>query len=322
MDMILKTVAVAAAILAASADLTCRETGQASPDGTYKYAEKGFEDLFMDIYYPDAGSATADLDGNAKPVVIFMFGGGFFSGERDNPAYARWFDALTANGYMVVSIDYRLGLKGSDKAGIAQVNLIDNAIHMAVEDLFSATEFLLYNADVLEIDPDSIVISGSSAGAIAVLQADYELSNGSPCAEVLPVGFRYAGVMAFSGAILTRDWGLRYKTPPAPVLLLHGTEDRIVNYGQIRFFNLGLYGADKIAKRFRKEGYLYNIIRFAGHGHEIAGCMYETLPYQLHFLEENIMAGSRKVIDATVDDPAIPSGEGGSRTRKELYGGN
>ena len=156
----------------------------------------------MDVYDPADGSETS-VNGVEKPLVIFMFGGGFIRGTRDDESYNGWFRTMTENGYRVVSIDYRLGLKGSNKVGIAQVNVLDKAIHMAVEDLFSATNFILENADQFEVSPDNIVISGSSAGAISVMQAEYEIANGTSWASVLPEGFNYAGVMSFSGAILS-----------------------------------------------------------------------------------------------------------------------
>lgn len=288
------------------------------PDGTYKFAQRDTCELFLDVYNPAAG--TLEEGHPQMPTVIFMFGGGFMSGERDMPYYNRWFREMTENGCRIVSIDYRLGLKGATKVGIGQVNELENAINMAVEDLFSATVFLLDNAESLGIDPDNIVISGSSAGAISVLQADYEMNNNSVLASVLPEGFRYAGVISFSGAILSRSGLLEYMTEPSPTLLMHGTEDRLVTYRQIKFFNIGFFGSDRIASRFEKFGYEYNILRFAGHGHEIAGSMYETMEYQMAFIKENILRKSRRIIDATIYDPDIPSGEGTSQSRKELYG--
>ena len=174
------------------------------PDGTYLYHKQDTCDLFMDVYDPADGSEETYM-GLKKPAVIFMFGGGFIRGTRDDESYNSWFRMMTENGYRVISIDYRLGLKGSSKVGIAQVNVLDNAIHMAVEDLFAATNFIIENADQLGVDPSNIVISGSSAGAISVMQAEYEIANGSKWASVLPEGFNYAGVMSFSGAILSRN---------------------------------------------------------------------------------------------------------------------
>lgn len=318
--MNLKSLSLAALLAFAAIsgiDTYGREFG---PDGTFQFAQRDTCELFLDIYEPAAGSSTT-WKGHEKPTIIFMFGGGFISGERDTPYYRKWFEAMTKNGYRVVSIDYRLGLKGAKKVGIAQVNLLDKAIHIAVEDLFSATVFLIDNAETLGINPDNIVISGSSAGAISVLQAEYELCNSTPCSEGLPEGFRYAGIISFSGAILSREWNLDFDMEPSPVLLLHGTEDNLVTYKQIKFFNIGFYGSSKIAERFAAKGYDYNIIRFMDHGHEVAGSMYETLRYQLCFLQENVMERTGRTVDALIDDPAIPSGEGVSQSRKELYGG-
>lgn len=312
--------AAAAVLLLASVPASGQEASPLVPDATYKFAQRDTCELFLDVYNPASG--TDEEDGLRMPTVIFMFGGGFMSGERDAPYYSSWFREMTRNGCRVVSIDYRLGLKGATKVGIGQVNDLENAINIAVEDLFSATVFLLDNAESLGIDPDNIVISGSSAGAISVLQADYELNNSSVLASELPAGFRYAGVMSFAGAILSRSGLLEYATEPAPTLLLHGTEDRLVTYKQIKFFNIGFFGSDRIASRFARFGYEYNILRFTGHGHEVASSMYETTDYQLAFIRENILRKSRRIIDATISDPDIPSGDGISQSRKELYGDN
>ena len=322
MKKMIQALAAAAAILLSCHGMAAETaTGKTdiAPSGTYKYAQRDTCDLFLDIYEPAPGM-TLTQEGIEKPTVIFMFGGGFIGGKRDDAHYGKWFDAMAANGYRVVSIDYRLGLAGARKVGIAQVNLLDRAIHMAVEDLFSATAFLIENAETLGIDPDNIVISGSSAGAITVLQAEYELCNMTQYAGILPDGFRYAGVMSFAGGILSRKGKLRYAETPAPTLLLHGMEDRLVNYGQIKFFNLGFFGSDKIAARFSKFGYNYNILRYTDCGHEIANIMDDSMEYQFKFLHDNVIRGEKFIVDMIIDDPAIMPV--GSNSRKELYGGN
>lgn len=288
------------------------------PSGTYMFAERDTCELYLDVYEPAAGSETT-FKGKEKPTVIFIFGGGFIEGTRNDPFYTPWFKTMTENGYRIVSIDYRLGLKGSTKVGIAQVNAIDKAIHLAVEDLFSATNFIVTNADMLDIDPANIVISGSSAGAITSMQAEYEICNSTDYAKVLPENFRYAGVMSFAGAILSRKGKVKYAVDPAPTLMLHGTSDKLVNYKQIAFFNLGFFGSDKIAERFKKFGFNYNIIRYLDHGHEIASIMAQTTADQFRFLETNVIGGSKCIIDMLVDDPSIERGDG-SQSRKELYG--
>lgn len=288
------------------------------PDGTYLYETRDTCSLFMDVYDPAEGSETTFM-GKQKPAIVFMFGGGFIRGTRDDQSYNSWFRMLTDNGYRVVSIDYRLGLKGSDKVGIAQVNVLDKAIHMAVEDLFSATAFMIENADQLGIDPDNIVISGSSAGAISVMQAEYEISNRTQWASVLPEGFNYAGVMSFSGAILSREGKVDWKTAPCPTLMLHGTADKLVPYRQIAFFNLGFFGGGKLVDRFRKYDFNFNMYHFVDYGHEIAGSMDTTLDLQLKFIETNVMQGKKRIVEAWISDPDVYKGAG-PQSRKELYG--
>ena len=288
------------------------------PTETYLFAKRDTCDLFLDVYNPARNSQTY-FEGKEKPTIIFMFGGGFIRGERNNESYNKWFRQLTENGYRVVSIDYRLGLKGSTKVGVAQVNVLDKAIHMAVEDLFSATNFIIENAAELKINPENIVISGSSAGAIAVMQAEYEIANRTSWSSVLPEGFNYAGDMSFSGAILSREGKVDYKTTPCPTLMLHGTADELVPYEQIAVLNLGFFGGGKLVKRFEKYDLNYNMYHFIDYGHEIAGSMDTTTDLQFRFIETNIMQGKKRVVNAWISDPDVYKGTG-PQSRKELYG--
>ena len=303
----------------ASAAITAEAAEPAiTPDGTYIYEKRDTCDLFLDIYNPAEGSETT-YKGHEKPTIVFLFGGGFIQGTRDDVDYLPWFKTMTGNGYRIVSIDYRLGLKGTDKVGVAQVNALDKAIHMGVEDLFSATNFLYENASELGIDPSNIVISGSSAGAIIVMQAEYEICNKTSWTDTLPEGFRYAGVMSFSGAILSREGKVDYRhLTAAPTLMLHGTADELVPYKQIAVLHLGFFGGGKLVERFQKYGFNYNMYHFLDYGHEIAGSMPTTVDLQLRFLQTNVMEGKKRIIEAWISDPDVYKGFG-PQSRKELY---
>lgn len=314
-----KTIIIIISLLLSAAAGASVPAGLPEPDGTYMFVQRDTCDLYLDIYYPEDGSETM-YNGQKKPTILFVFGGGFITGSRDQKYNLPWYGELTRLGYTVIAIDYRLGLKGAKSVGIAQVNLLDTAIHMAVEDLFSATAFIIENAEALDVDPDNIVLCGSSAGAITILQAEYELCNRTACSEILPEDYRYAGLISFSGGILSRQGKLKFNREASPMLLLHGTEDKLVNYKQIAFFNLGFYGSDKIAERLAKYGCSYCVMRYPGHGHEIANIMGMTVEYQDAFIRKFVMDGEEIVIDATVTDPEIPAGHNMSQSRKELYG--
>ncbi len=289
-----------------------------SPTNTYQFAVKDGNQLFLDEYAASAGSETS-LKGNAKPSVVFVFGGGFKGGERSHKDYLPWFRMLNDEGYTVLTIDYRLGMKGvKTKGGIGSVKQFYHSVRIACEDLFSATRYIIDNAETLKVNPDNLVICGSSAGAMTVLEAEWMLCNGK-ATEALPEGFRFAGVMSFSGAILSSEGTPRYAQAPAPTAFFHGTEDKVVNYGNLQVFNWVFAGTDKLVKIFRKNGYTYNAFRYLGHRHEIADSMVETFPDQIRFLETNITRKVARIVDSTIDDPEAPI-PSGSANRKEMYG--
>ena len=320
MNILKKSAAVLAAALCllSGGSLHAQETYK--PAGTYRFAVKDGTELFLDEYPASAGSVTS-VDGKAKPAIVFVFGGGFFSGQRSAKSYLKWFKMLNDEGYTLLTIDYRLGLKGvKTKGGLGSVKQFYHAVTIASEDLFSAVKYIIDNAATLDVDPDNMVISGSSAGAMTVLQSDWLLSNGK-ATEALPEGFRFAGVMSFSGAILSREGMPGYSQTPSPTAFFHGTADKVVNYKKMKVFNWAFAGSDKLVKIFKKNGYTYNIYRYQDHTHEIADAMAETFADQIRFLETNVTGKVARNVDCTIDDPQIPEPQG-SANRKELYSKN
>ncbi|MBR4478711.1 MAG: alpha/beta hydrolase [Bacteroidales bacterium] len=288
--------------IACAGSAACQAQDLLKPDETFLFAERDSINLYMDVYYPADGSEMT-VDGVNKPTILYVFGGGFKVGRKDTPTAREWFRLLTDEGFTVAAIDYRLGLKGVE--GMGSINDVYNAIQIAVEDLFSATKYILDNAEEVDIDPSSLVIAGSSAGAITVLQAEWELCNRMGSSVMLPKGFHYAGVMSFAGAIYSRQGTVRYHSEPAPHLLFHGTADRIVTYRQIHLLNHAFQGTKVLARIFKRNGYDYCVYRYDGNSHEIAACMYKTFPEQLAWLETNIIGKEKRTIDATVNDPSI-----------------
>ena len=305
-------------ILAASCLLCAAQQKVITPSVTCMYAQRDTCSLYLDIYNPAPGSTTS-IDGVTKPAILFIFGGGFIMGERNNESYLPWYKMLTDDGYKVIAVDYRLGLKGVKMTGVRQASQLDKAIHIAVEDVFSAVSFLVQNSERLGIQPDNIVVSGSSAGAITALQADWESANRTDYAKELPDGFRFAGVMSFSGAIYSDKGVPKYSSAPAPTLLFHGTDDQLVPYTRIKFLNLIFAGSDVLAKAFMENGYNLNIFRFKGRGHEIANNMILSYSDEIKFLETNVMKKEKRIVDAMIDDPSIPVPDWAKATAADLY---
>lgn len=266
---------------------------------TVEFAVKDSQHLKMDIYLPEDVAKPA----SGYPCIMFVFGGGFMSGKRDDSKTVTELQSLCNEGYVIAAIDYRLGLKGVTKMGITMVKTLENAILMAVEDLYSATSFIYKNAESYSIDKQKIMAMGSSAGAITVLQADYIQKNQLSGYQLLPDSFQYAGIISFSGAIFSRNGKIKYRNDiPAPTFLIHGVEDRLVTYNQIEFFNIGFYGANKIAKRFEKFQHRFFIRRYENMGHEACILLADNIPSINRFYQEYVIQSKILKIDETIHD--------------------
>lgn len=277
--------------------LTLNLFGQTVEKETRLFAEKDGQALMMDIYKSDAATVQP------QPCLVFVFGGGFKNGTRDAGLYHPYFHYFAERGFTVVSIDYRLGMKDQKAPGVFNNKPIRNAIAMAVEDLYSATNYLLEHAGELHIDPTLIIISGSSAGAITVLQADYEHRDNRPAANILPDGFRYAGVISFAGAIFSNEGVPSYNQPPAPTLFFHGSADKLVPYDKTRFLKLGMFGSKPLAKKFRSERYPYMLYSMKDIGHEVSEYpMQEFLPEIEQFISDYVFDRKRWMTDIYFKD--------------------
>ncbi|MCD8167391.1 MAG: carboxylesterase family protein [Bacteroides sp.] len=238
---------------------------------THEFSVKGNETLYLDRYAP-----AIRIDGEKSPCIIFVFGGAFARGARDAPKYILYFDYLVRDGYTVISIDYRLGLKNaatqsSTLSQEAFAGLFIKAVDMAVEDLFDATRFVIDHTDEWNIDTGHIVANGSSAGAVTVLQAEYALSNGTyNVASKLPAGFRYAGIISFAGAIFVDKGDLQWGKEPCPIMMMHGDADLQVPFSTLSYEGMGFYGPEVIAETLKEKEYPYYFCKFDDYGHEIA----------------------------------------------------
>jgi acetyl esterase/lipase len=204
------------------------------------YSTVGGERLALDIARPKEGAK--------HPAVLCIHGGGFRGGDRNG--YTQLCIRLAQHGYVAATITYRLAPKYPFPAG-----LIDSK---------TAVRWLRANAAKYSIDTARIGAMGGSAGANLALmlgmtagvpefegEGNRELSSAVQCvadhygptdltksygksvdaAEVLPLYF--GGDLEHTRQAHVRASPLYWVTPDAaPVLALHGTKDRYVEYAQ------------------------------------------------------------------------------------------
>ncbi len=114
--------------------------------------------------YGEAPSQTLDFwpAANAKaPLIVFVHGGGWKRGSKDNATGAAKVEHFHGLGYAFASIDYRL--------------VPDATVEQQAQDVADAVAFLRGKADALGFDPNRIVLMGHSAGAHLVALAGTDM---------------------------------------------------------------------------------------------------------------------------------------------------
>jgi len=230
---------------------------------TYKTVNQ--EVLGFDFYR--SPEATGKL-----PLLIYVHGGGFSMGERDNQGIVYFSKRLAARGYAVASVSYRLTMK--DRGFGCDVTAAEKkkAISDASIDVLSALKQILSASDTFEIDQKKVVLMGSSAGAETVLHLAYNTAY----KDSLP-DFSLAGVISMAGALI--DINTIDKDNVVPTQLFHGTGDGTVPYGVAAHHFCGgndpgflmLYGSGPISERLKGIGASYYLYSALGGAHEWAG---------------------------------------------------
>ncbi len=221
------------------------------------------------IYDARHGAGELDVhtlpDVSGAPAVVYIHGGGWRSGQRENDAATA--DRLARTGYVVVNIDYRL--------------VPDGVFPLAVQDAFCALAFVRAHATDLGVDPDRIAVMGHSAGAhlaalVGVASDITELQDdGCPWGRTGPP----IAVVSVAGPMDLRDLhddvvadfvGVAYDTDPdryataspithvdaaePPFLLVHSEHDLVVDVSQSEAMAATLRDAGNQARLLRLEG--------------------------------------------------------------------
>lgn len=272
---------------------------------TLQFANRDGKVLYLDHY-------TVDGTTFGRGCVMFVFGGGFAAGSRNAKYYIPYFDWLCENGYDVVSIDYRLAMSheydnyGWKSGASGRIKRFKAAIQWAADDLITATSFVLSHASDWHIDVTKIVACGSSAGAIACLQAENILCGKERVTE-LPEYFNYAAVVSFAGAVFSTTGHPRWHKRPCPIMMFHGNSDRRVPYKKASLFGIGLWGSAYIAQQLKDMDCSYYFHDATYQTHIMASKpMNDNRQEILDFLTQAVDSLSKVQIHNIVTDPSLP----------------
>ena len=227
----------------------------------------------LDAYVP-----SPPADGSLMPAIVWIHGGGWTHGNKSSEHDAEVCRTLASNGYVTVSVGYRLG---------------DDVWPGNLMDCKTAVQFLRVNAQRLHLDPDRIGVAGGSAGGHLALMVG--LTPGRP--ELEPPGpylgvsdtvrcivdlygptdlqvtkprsqpymvasmrrfARAFGARALSDDVLRQASPIRYVDASAPpTLILHGRADAVVDVGQ----------SEDIERAFKDKGVPCASVYLDGVGH-------------------------------------------------------
>ncbi|MCJ1309114.1 hypothetical protein MMC25_002769 [Agyrium rufum] len=123
----------------------------------------GSEDcLFLNIWTPYLPPSSSVPKKRLKPVLLFIFGGGFVSGTANDPG-ADGGNIASRGDVVVVGIQYRLANLGwlALNDGVANGNY-------GLSDMITALQWVQQNIKAFGGDPARVTIQGESAGSSAV----------------------------------------------------------------------------------------------------------------------------------------------------------
>lgn len=187
-------------------------------------------DLFLDLYVPNDSVQK-------HPLLVLLHGGAFFFGDKGNRNMWTWCEHFAKSGYVVASVNYRLGFTIS-KSSIQQCG------YQAIQDAHAALRYLVANAEEYGIDPDYIFLAGTSAGSITSLGTAFMDNTNCPpfvaknklpkkCGSLHTSGNEYRNAVKIKA--IANMWGAVYDLHELdgrriPIISFHGTSDKVVPF--------------------------------------------------------------------------------------------
>ncbi len=258
--------------------------------------------LMLDLYYPKSATSL-----NNFPLVVMIHGGTFLFGDKAD--LATECSMLADSGFVVASVNYRLGWKFGFGNCDGDTSSLLRGCYRGLQDINAAIRFLVAGSGAFAIDTKWIFTGGSSAGAILALNTNYITENTAQA--LLPAEHALLGPLNNSGNSLTETfkisgianmWGALSDSAlinagnAVPAISFHGTRDNTVPYNIGRNYNCSnyvkLFGSECIQRRLEwfHVPAITNLVIGAGHGPAV---------YTDEFLMSNTACFFKKIINGS-----------------------
>ena len=252
-----------------------------------------------------AGQLKLDIFWPSKPredraSVLSLHAGGFAKGSREDIEQLEIAVNLLREGFTVITMDYPLSLKDYDYAEVKRAvfrgklgEVCYSAALTASKACAEAIRFLCEQAEELDLNPKRMILLGSGAGAMTVLQTEFYRSVGvGTVNRTLGVGWRPVAVVAYAGALTCKGRYVDYGRTPAPTMLVYGDQDKIMPTHR-KYLPLGhnLFGPVRLQHEIRAAGGVCWRVAVNGGEHEVSAAFRETKSLFMRFVEQALAGG-------------------------------
>lgn len=188
----------------------------ASAQGLKTYTYKTIKDkaLDLDVYSTPSGGKSP------RPVIIFFHGGGLVTGNKSSLKNQCTFFA--DKGMIAITASYRLLGKNSPEA--------KDSVFKCIEDAKSAVRWVKLHASELNIDTNTVILGGASAGGFLATEAALNGSINAP-GDNLSVNTKAKALILLNPAFTpTHRYGpdvllfVNRQTPPS--IVFYGENDK------------------------------------------------------------------------------------------------
>jgi poly(3-hydroxybutyrate) depolymerase len=246
--------------------------------GSNKDTSGNMVSLTMDLYFPAGATSIGNY-----PLVMMIHGGTYLNGDKaDVSGYC---NILADSGFVVASINYRLGWRAGNGTCDGDTTSLIQAGYRALQDANAAMRFLVANAGTYGIDTSWLFVGGVSAGSSVALNTVFIPNNISMLympGEYSLLGpinnadnnftssFKIKGICNMWGAL--PDSNLITVSSATPVISFHGTDDNVIpyniGYNESCTNSIMLYGSACIQRRleFYNTPAISNFVIGGGHG--------------------------------------------------------
>jgi acetyl esterase/lipase len=231
------------------------------------------ESLKLDVYEPKDGKKK-------KPVIIFVHGGGFAEGDKQEDLFVKMATAFAKHEYLVFVINYRLKAQGAPCGPIV--------LERALSDVADAVCWIKKYQKLFKADTSKMIICGDSAGGALAVNMCFDHAKDwifTGCIDLWggmcnPRSPEYAHRPPWSAPIYEKQ--LLKEIPP--VCIIHGTADDVVPYST----------STELSAQLTSKGIYNELHSLDGAGHFPEQKANEFIPMMIAFSDKVISGKTNK----------------------------